>query len=258
MSYACLILGESGTGKTASLRNLDPSKVLLIQPTRKPLPFRPVGWNELRHKQAGSIYVSDDPLKIMLAMRKTSKEIIIVDDWQYILANMFMKRRMEKTYDKYTDIGGAGFDIAQLASSLEFEKRVYVLAHTETDSFGKTKIKTLGKLLDDKIVIEGMFAIVLRTLVENGNFYFSTQNSGSDTVKSPMGMFDRRLIENDLAKVDQTICEYYGICPVETETADASAIEPTKSTESTDFAGDEPIQAPLKNPVITNQHGDKF
>ncbi len=253
MSYATLILGESGSGKTASLRNLDPSKVLLIQPTRKPLPFRPVGWNELGYGQAGSIYVSDNPLKIMNAMRKTSKEIIIVDDWQYILANMFMKRRTEKTYDKYTDIGGAGFDIAQLASSLALNKRVYVLAHTETDSFGRTKIKTLGKLLDDKIVIEGMFTTVLRTHVENGNFYFSTQNNGNDTVKSPMGMFERQLIENDLAKIDETICDYYGIPPITQAVA-----QPVPAEAVTDLAVDEPVNAPLKNPVITNSKGDQF
>lgn len=211
MSYATLILGESGTGKTCSLRNLDPAKCLLIQPVRKPLPFRNQGWQEIGKNKPGNIYVTSKPENILMAMRRSSAEIIIVDDWQYILANQFMDRRNEKSFEKFTAIGGSGFDIAQSASELDPNKRVYILAHTQTDEFGRTRIKTLGKLLDEKIVVEGMFTTVLRTAVENGSYYFSTQNNGSDTVKSPMGMFEQLLIENDLAQVDKTICEYYGI-----------------------------------------------
>jgi len=212
MSYACLILGESGTGKTCSLRNLDPTRTLLIQPTRKPLPFPAKGWKEFHvNGDGGNIYVCSDVRKILAAMQTKQRDIVIVDDWQYILANQFMARRNEKSYDKFTDIGGAGFDIAKAASELEENKRVYVLAHTQTDDYGRVRIKTLGKLLDDKIVVEGMFTTVLRTFVENGKYYFSTQNNGSDTVKSPMGMFQEQLIDNDLEAVDRTICEYYGI-----------------------------------------------
>lgn len=212
MSYACLILGESGTGKTCSLRNLDPAKTLLIQPVRKPLPFPSKGWKEAKVAgDGGNIYVSDDPRKITAVMSKAPHEVIIVDDWQYILANMFMKRRNEKNYDKFTDIGGAGWDIAMLAGALANNKRVYVLAHTHTDDFGKVRIKTLGKLLDDKVVIEGMFTTVLRTHVVDGKYLFLTHNNGQDTVKSPMGMFTSDQIDNDLAEVDKAICEYYGI-----------------------------------------------
>lgn len=212
MSYSTLILGESGSGKTASLRNLDPAQCLLIQPTRKPLPFRSTGWKEIRSKgDNGNIFVSDNPATIVKAMYHTKAPIIIIDDWQYILANMFMARRAEKSYDKFTDIGGAGFDICQHSSKLGDQKRVYILAHTSTDDYGRTRIKTLGRMLDEKIVIEGMFTTVLRTHVENGNYTFSTQNDGTDTVKSPMGMFADRFIENDLAVVDKTICEYYGL-----------------------------------------------
>jgi len=124
---------------------------------------------------------------------------------------MYMAARNVKGFDKFTEIGGAGFDIAKAASELGENKRVYVLAHTTSDEFGNTRIKTLGKLLDDKIVVEGMFTTVLRTHVENGRYLFSTQNSGSDTVKSPMGMFSEQYIENDLAAIDRVICDYYGI-----------------------------------------------
>lgn len=212
MSYATLILGESGTGKTCSLRNLNPADCLLIQPVRKPLPFRAKGWKEVVQKgDGGNIFVCNDPEWIRRSMRRTTAPIIIVDDWQYILASAFMSRRNEKGFDKFTDIGGMGYDIAREASELAADKRVYVLAHTTTDDLGHTRIKTLGKLLDDKIVVEGMFTTVLRTVVDGGNFFFSTRNSGQDTVKSPMGMFEDALIPNDLALVDQTICSYYGI-----------------------------------------------
>lgn len=212
MSYATLVLGESGTGKTCSLRNLDPKNTLLIQPVRKPLPFRSTGWKEIKAKGDGNnILVCSNPQAIINCMHASPFDVIVVDDWQYILASMYMAARNVKGFDKFTEIGGAGFDIAKAASELAENKRVYVLAHTTSDEFGNTRIKTLGKLLDDKIVVEGMFTTVLRTHVENGRYLFSTQNSGSDTVKSPMGMFSEKYIENDLAAIDQIICDYYGI-----------------------------------------------
>ena len=212
MSYACLILGESGTGKTCSLRNLDPKNTLLIQPVRKPLPFRSTGGKEIKQKGDGNnILVCSNPQAIINCMHASPFDVIVVDDWQYILASMYMAARNVKGFDKFTEIGGAGFDIAKAASELGENKRVYVLAHTTSDEFGNTRIKTLGKLLDDKIVVEGMFTTVLRTHVENGRYLFSTQNSGSDTVKSPMGMFSEQYIENDLAAIDRVICDYYGI-----------------------------------------------
>lgn len=212
MSIATLILGESGSGKTCSLRNLDPSKCLLIQPVAKPLPFRSGEWQK-------HIYVQSDSAKIVSAMRKTKAEIIILDDYQYILASQFMSRRNERGFDKFTDIGGSGYDIALAASQLEPQKRVYILGHTETDEAGNIRIKTLGRILSEKIVLEGMFTIVLRTNVDagNGKYTFLTQNSGHDTVKSPMGMFESREIDNDLAQVDETIVSYYGLNEPETD-----------------------------------------
>lgn len=213
MSYSILILGESGTGKTCSLRNLDPSKTLLIQPVRKPLPFRPKGWKEIAAKgDGGNIFVCPDPQKIVKAMYAAPQDVIIVDDFQYILASQFMARRNERGFDKFSDIGGYGWDICQAASSLAENKRVYVLSHTTTDEFGNVRIKTIGKMLDEKVVVEGLFTIVLRTYVDQAQGYgFFTQNNGHDTVKSPMGLFDAKQIDNDLAEVDKAIVDYYGI-----------------------------------------------
>lgn len=212
MSIATLILGESGSGKSTSLRNLDPSKVLLIQAIHKPLPFRSTEWKMLtKEHPEGSIFVCDNAETICRAIAKTDREIIVIDDYQYIMANEFMRRAKEKGYDKFTEIGEKAWQVFNQAVALSPNKRVYILAHTETDTFGKTKIKTIGKMLDEKITLEGMVTICLRTRVSDGQFQFSTQNNGEDTVKSPMGLFESQYIDNDLKAVDDAICEYWGI-----------------------------------------------
>lgn len=215
MSIATLILGESGTGKSTSLRNLDPAHTLLIQSVKKPLPFRSNEWKPAT-KDGGSVYVTDDSANMVKAMQRTRKEIVVIDDFQYLLANEFMRRVTDvvtgnAAFAKYNEIARHAWDVLMAASSLPDSKRVYILSHTSTDDFGKTKIKTIGKLLDEKIVMEGLVTIVLKTVVQNGNYLFSTRNSGNDTVKSPIGLFDDELIENDLAAVDSAIFNYYGL-----------------------------------------------
>lgn len=210
MSISTMILGESGTGKSTSLRNLSPESVLLIQAVRKPLPFRSQSWREI-DKSGGSIYVSDDSATIINAMQKTRKDIIIIDDFQYVLANEYMRRSAENGFAKFTEIGRKAWDILMQANALAPHKRVYILAHSETTESGKTKAKTIGKMLDDKITIEGLFTIVLRTDVSDGKFTFRTKNNGSDTVKSPIGLFDTALIDNDLNAIDSAIVEYYAL-----------------------------------------------
>lgn len=223
MSLSIMVLGESGTGKSTSLRNMDPAKTLLIQSIRKPLPFRSQDWKPIiPGTQAGNIFVTDQFDRIMNIMTKTQREIIVIDDFQYILANEFMRRAQEKGFEKFTEIGRHAWEILSLAGQLADNKRVYILSHTENDQYGNTKCKTIGKMLDEKITIEGMFTIVLRTLVNDGLYRFSTQNNGSDTVKSPMGMFQDALIDNDLESVDNAICEYYGIPKLQLVTKEAS------------------------------------
>lgn len=208
MSIAAFILGESGTGKSTSLRSMSPADTLLIQSIRKPLPFRSNGWKYV-DKDGGNILVSDLSQTIIAAMHKTKRPIIVIDDFQYILANEFMRRTDERGFDKFTDIGKHAWDILSAASALPDHVRVYILSHTETSESGRVKAKTIGRMLDEKITIEGMFSIVMRTCVINGQYLFSTKNNGSDTVKTPLGLFDADHIDNDLAAVDAAIVDYY-------------------------------------------------
>jgi hypothetical protein len=217
MSIATMILGQSGTGKTASIRNFNPKEVLLIQAVKKPLPFKSKEWKPCtKADPEGSILVTDSSPVIVGAMQRTKKPIIVLDDFQYILANEFMRRildqeRGDSAFAKYNEIARHAWDILMAAGRLDDSTRIYILAHTQQDDAGNVKVKTIGKLLDEKITMEGLLTIVLRSQRINGNYVFSTQNSGTDTVKSPMGMFVEEHIPNDLAAVDTAICEYYGL-----------------------------------------------
>lgn len=213
MATNTLIIGTSGTGKSASLRNMDPATTLLIQNVRKPLPFRSKAWSyfDRDNNRTGNIFVTDQWNEILAIARKTSRKRIVVDDFQYMLANEFMRRSEEKGYDKFTEIGKHAWEVITELSKLPDDVRVYILAHSDENDSGSVKMKTIGKLLDEKIVPEGMFTIVLRTHVSDGKYQFSTQNSGSDTVKSPIGLFADARIDNDLNAVDAAIVDYYSI-----------------------------------------------
>lgn len=214
MSIATIILGQSGTGKSTSLRNLDPANTLLIQAIKKPIPFKSAAWKNI--KDGGNIYVSDNSIQICNAMHKTSRDVIVIDDFQYTMSNEFMRRVTDNeagnsAFAKYNEIAKNAWDILNCAASLPDHKRVYILSHSQKDENNNVKIKTIGKLLDEKITIEGMVSIVLITSIINGNYLFSTVNSGHDTTKAPIGLFESELIENDLAFVDAAIYSYYGL-----------------------------------------------
>lgn len=211
MSIATMVIGESGTGKSASMRNLSAADTLLIQTVKKPLPFRSAEWKRFdkEHCPTGNIFTTDDSRQIVSLMQRTRRPIIVIDDFQYLLANEYMRRSDEKGFEKFSDIGRHAWDVLSAASQLGDRTRVYILAHSATDEFGRTRAKTIGKLLDEKITVEGLFSIVLRTVVRDGDYHFATRNTGQDTTKSPIGLFDADLIDNDLAAVDAAICEYY-------------------------------------------------
>lgn len=215
MGIPVMLLGESGSGKSTSLRNLNPDDVILIQTVNKPLPFRAPNWKALGYEKGkGTVLVCDDFNRICQLIKTTAssgKSIVIIDDSQYLMANEFMRRSDEKGFDKFNDIGRHYWDVIMAAQSAPDHVRVYFLSHMQTDEFGSAKVKTIGKMLDDKITVEGLFTIVLRAKTDGESFQFVTKNSGKDTVKAPMGMFDQQQIDNDLNAVDQVICDYYGI-----------------------------------------------
>ena len=211
MSIATLILGSSGTGKSTSLRNLDPANTLLIQCINKPLPFKSGGWKVRDKTNGGNVIQTSDPAKIQKCMESSQHEIVVIDDYQAVMVNELMNRSSERGYDKFTDIAKNAFNIFGAAGTLASNRRVYILAHTQTDEFGQVRMKTVGKMVDQTLVPEGYFTIVLRTQVTNGNYLFSTQTNGQDCCKSPIGMFDDEQIPNDLAEVDAAICGYYNI-----------------------------------------------
>lgn len=212
MSIATMILGNSGSGKSTSLRNLRPESTLLVQCIRKPLPFRSAGWLPCtKENPNGSVIRTDSPATILRVLQSTKREVIVIDDYQAVLINELLARSTEKGYDKFTDIAKNAWNVFQQAGALEDWQRVYIMTHTQADDMGNVRMKTVGKMVDSMIVPEGYFTIVLRTEVINGQYLFSTQTNGQDCCKSPIGMFADQHIDNDLQAVDSQICKYYGI-----------------------------------------------
>lgn len=202
MAIKTLILGESGTGKSTSLRNFNSDEICYINPAKKPLPFK---------GKFESLTGTIEFAKISTFIRASNKKIIIIDDAQYIMAFQYMYRLRENGWDKYNEIQSDFFMLIDMVDSLPDDVTVYFLSHLQTNDDGRQKIKTIGKMLDEKITVEGMFTTVLKTHVSDGKYYFLTQNSGTDTVKSPMGMFPTFAIDNDLKYVDEKIRNYYEI-----------------------------------------------
>lgn len=203
MGQLVFILGRSGTGKSYSMRTFPKDKIAVINVQGKILPFKGAAQIE-----STPIDQSDKIVKALEIYGKKYKSIVI-DDYQYTMANEFMRRSAERGYDKFTEIGRHAWDIANKVRELPNDVIVYVMCHTDRDDEGNEKIKTIGKLLDEKICLEGMSTIVLKTNVTDGVYSFLTQNNGKDTVKSPAGMFPSYAIENDLNYVDQKIRNYY-------------------------------------------------
>ena len=122
-----------------------------------------------------------------------------------------MRRCSETGFTKFTEIANHMWQIIMSAQSTPPNVSVYFMSHTEQGEGGKTKAKTIGKMLDEKITLEGMFTIVFKTVIDDGRYFFSTKNNGFDTVKTPMDMFSDTLIDNDLHTIDNTIKQYFGV-----------------------------------------------
>lgn len=205
MAQMVLVLGESGTGKSTSLRNCDPATTAVVNPVGKPLPFK--GKFTMLNSETDARKI----IKFMKEQAVAGKKLIAVDDFQYILAVPYMNRIKETGWDKYNDFGSNYFEIIESCKDLPDDVVVAFYSHLETLDNGLVTIKLIGKLLREKITIEGLFTVVLRTGVNEAKYYFYTQNSGKDTVKSPIGMFPTYAIDNDMNYVADKIRNYYEV-----------------------------------------------
>lgn len=205
MAQMVLVLGESGTGKSTSLRNCDPATTAVVNPVGKPLPFKG------KFTMLNSVTDARKIIKFMKEQAAAGKKLIAVDDFQYILAVPYMNRIKETGWDKYNDFGSNYFEIIESCKDLPDDVVVAFYSHLETLDNGLVTIKLIGKLLREKITIEGLFTVVLRTGVNEAKYYFYTQNSGKDTVKSPIGMFPAYAIDNDMNYVADKIRNYYEV-----------------------------------------------
>lgn len=210
MGIPVLILGESGSGKSTSLRNFEPEEISIFNVASKPLPFR----KKLPIKTAPDYNV------IKAGLAKGSKKAYAIDDSQYLMCFESFAKAKETGYTKFTDFALHFYDLLQfIIHHLPPDVIVYFLHHTETTDAGKIKAKTIGKMLDNQLTLEGMFSIVLLCSTDGKNHNFITQSDGYTTAKSPMEMFPMT-IDNDLKLVDQAIREYYGFMAAEAKKGD--------------------------------------
>jgi len=212
MAIPVLVIGRSGSGKTYSLKNFKPAEVGVISVEKGRLPFKS-NIKVVKIKKFDSADASPAQINvaryswIMSVIKQSKSKAIVIDDSQYLLANELFDRANEKGYDKFTNMAANFRDLIHFVNELEDEdKIVYFLHHSEIDTDGREKVKTIGKMLDEKLCVEGCFDIVI--YCQDNKFF--TQANGQSVAKSPEGMFELE-IPNDLKFVDSTIREYYGL-----------------------------------------------
>ena len=216
-----LLMGASGSGKSTSLRNLPAEETAIINITNKPMPFRNKDNKTIvsldSFKKEGEKDLSFEELyrRIIATIKKTTKKIIVIDDSSYMMTFENFEKATNKGYDKFTNMAKNYYDLIKSAISCGDEKIVYVITHEEIDDVNQLyRPKTIGKMLSNQLVIEGLFSIVLRALYKNGEYIFQTQNDGTSVCKAPMDMFEKKEIPNDLFEVDKIVREYYGFKPI--------------------------------------------
>ena len=209
MATAVLIMGESGSGKSASLRNFAPNEISVFNVTSKPLPFKQ---GKTKIPKIDNATYAD----IANALANPNKRAYVIDDAGYLLSFEMFKRANETGYSKFTDMAKNFFDMLDFINTkLPNDIIVYITMHTEDDSeMHKTKAKTIGKMIDQNLNLEGLFTIVLRAMQTEEGYKFITRDDRVSTAKSPMGMFESDKIDNDLKEVDRVIREYYDMKPL--------------------------------------------
>lgn len=217
MSNTSLILGESGTGKSTSIRSLDPKETFIINVLNKPLPFRGYKNQYQVVSTDGTIgnYFSSNQyeritkLILFINAKRPDIKTLIIDDFQYLMAEEFMDKALTRGYDKFSEIAKHAYDLLKMLPTLREDLDIFILTHSEPNENGKMKIKTIGKMLDEKITIEGMYAMVLQTEMTNNTYNFITQGDARHIAKTPDGMFEHKTIPNDLKYVKDKMHSYY-------------------------------------------------
>lgn len=206
MGIPVLIIGKSGSGKSTSLRNFGENEISLINVINKPLPFK---------QKFTKTVNTDNYEEIRNLLKQSTSNSIVIDDAGYLITNMFMSRHSTSSkgnavFTLYNDMADEFWKLVECVKTLDDNKIVYFVMHEDRTDYGEIKPKTIGKLLDEKVCIEGIFTIVLRAMSINNRYVFKTRTDGMDVTKTPIDMFDSLEIDNDLRYVDTKIREYYG------------------------------------------------
>lgn len=224
MANLIAIVGSSGTGKSSSIRNLDSTQTFIVNVASKPLPFK--GW-----RSKYSVWNKDNPTgnyintsnvqtigQILNYINTKRPEIknVIIEDSQYLMGFEYMDRAQEKGFQKFTDIAQKFYSVLKAAIMMRDDLNVVLTCHSEnigTADEPQLKIKTLGKMIDNSITVEGLFTYVFFTDIRKGEddkpeYVFQTHSDGTTTAKSPMGCFEEDYIPNDLEYVLEKIAEY--------------------------------------------------
>ena len=211
MAETILILGDSGSGKSTSLRNLNHEETFIFRVVDKSLPFK--GWKSKYNKENKNLFTTHNYVTLEQSLLKVNEKTeikdIIIDDCQYLMSFEYMLRAKETGFNKFTEIAQKFHSLIMLCKGLREDLNVYFMSHTEETNTGKIQMKTIGKMLQDTITLEGLFTIVLLSKVEKEGYFFITHNDGYSTVKSPFGMFEEDKIPNDLKVVKEAINSYY-------------------------------------------------
>jgi len=220
MAVKVLIVGESGAGKSASIRNFDEKEVAIFNVSEKPLPFR---------KKLPMCKTSDMKF-IANEIKRNSRNCYVVDDAGLAMSFYLFGKVNEKGYDKFTQVAKDFYEMVKAVDECSDDTIVYFTMHCErSDDGAKIKAKTAGKMIDNQLTLESLFTIVLYCMTDGKNHKFVTQSDGVITAKSPMDMFSLEM-DNDLKAVDTAIREYYGLAKL------GSPVKKEKTTASVETA----------------------
>lgn len=203
MGVAVLIIGDSGTGKSTSLRNFEPDEIGILNVLGKPLPF-PKKLKMANHAQYGTIQQT---------LKANNLRAYVIDDAGYLMSLENFRRAKETGYAKFTDMALNFERLIEWAMETNDDTIVYIMMHVDRDADGHQKPKTIGKMLDEKFCIEGACPIVLMSTIQDGKYVFITKGDGFNGCKAPMDMLPD-VMDNDLKAVDTAIREYWQMKPL--------------------------------------------